>query len=121
MRWKNKKIPEGEFMEMREEILQTWPTGKDVDLKESIDYLKKIPPEKNFAIKLEQADKEGITTAQPRAGVPLLDEHINLLQFLQDEGGADFLPSTIDAYTRQNRYEEGEAGIEASKRQAALL
>ena len=23
MRWKNKKIPEGEFMEMREEILQT--------------------------------------------------------------------------------------------------
>ena len=62
MRWKNKKIPEGEFMEMREEILQTWPTGKDVDLKESIDYLKKIPPEKNFAIKLEQADKEGITT-----------------------------------------------------------
>ena len=121
MRWKNKKIPEGEFMEMREEILQTWPTGKDVDLKESIDYLKKIPPEKNFAIKLEQADKEGITTAQPRAGVPLLDEHINLLQFLQDEGGADFLPSTIDAYTRQNRYEEGEAGIEASKKAGRSL
>ena len=121
MRWKNKKIPEGEFMEMREEILQTWPTGKDVDLKESIDYLKKIPPEKNFAIKLEQADKEGITTAQPRAGVPLLDEHINLLKFLQDEGGADFLPSTIDAYTRQNRYEEGEAGIEASKRAGRSL
>ena len=98
MRWKNKKIPEGEFMEMREEILQTWPTGKDVDLKESIDYLKKIPPEKNFAIKLEQADKEGITTAQPRAGVPLLDEHINLLQFLQDEEG--FLVFSMRVSTR---------------------
>lgn len=54
---------------------------------------------------MEAADKAGLTMAQPRAGVPLMDEHIMLLQHLQDEGGADFLPSTIDAYTRQKRYE----------------
>ncbi|MEL3909041.1 MAG: methylaspartate mutase subunit E [Treponemataceae bacterium] len=118
---KNKKISEADFMAEREEVLATWPTGKDVDLKDAIDYIKKIPPELNFAQKMEAADKAGITLAQPRAGVPLLEEHINLLKFLQDEGGADFLPSTIDAYTRQNRYEEGERGIEQSQKAGRSL
>ena len=118
---KNKKISEADFMAERKEVLATWPTGKDVDLKDTIEYLKKIPPERNFAEKLELADKAGITTAQPRAGVPLLDEHITLMKYLQDEGGADFLPSTIDAYTRQNRYEEGERGIEESKKAGRSL
>ena len=39
-----------------------------------------------------------------------------LLQFLQNEGEADLLPSTIDSYTRQNRYEEAENGIRESMR-----
>ncbi|MDO5717370.1 MAG: methylaspartate mutase subunit E [Tissierellia bacterium] len=121
MKWKNKYIPEGEFMDEREYVLSTWPTGKDVDLKDAIDYLKKIPDERNFAKKLEEAKKMGKTLAQPRAGVPLLDEHIELLQYLQDEGGADLLPSTIDAYTRQNRYEEGEEGINESKKAGRSL
>lgn len=110
-----KKWTEDQFLKEREEVLATWPTGKDVDLEDAIKYLSEIPDEKNFAVKMEKADKEGITTAQPRAGVALIDEHIALLRHLQNEGGADFLPSTIDAYTRQNRYEEGEKGIEESR------
>ncbi len=121
MRWKNKKIPEGEFMDVRKEVLTTWPTGKEVNLENAIDYLKKIPDERNFAKKLEWAKNKGITLAQPRAGVPLLDEHIELLQYLQDVGGADLLPSTIDAYTRQNRYEEGEDGINESRKAGRSL
>ena len=40
----------------------------------------------------ENAAKEaGITLIQPRAGVALVDEHIELLKHLQDEGGADLL------------------------------
>ncbi len=76
--------------------------------------MKKVPEEKNFAIKLEKAKEAKVTLAQPRAGVALIDEHIKLLSYLQDEGGADFLPSTIDSYTRQNRYDECEVGIEES-------
>lgn len=121
MKVKNVYIPEGEFMEMRKEVLSTWSTGKEVNLEEAMEYLRKIPDEKNFALKLEKAKKEGRTLAQPRAGVPLLDEHIALLQHLQDEGGADLLPSTIDAYTRQNRYEEGEEGIIESKKAGRSL
>ncbi|WP_097027233.1 methylaspartate mutase subunit E [Clostridium peptidivorans] len=114
MELRNKRWTDEQFFSEREEVLKQWPTGKDVDLQEAVDYLKKVPTEKNFADKLVRAKEAGMTMAQPRAGVALLDEHIALLQHLQNEGGADFLPSTIDAYTRQNRYEECEIGIQES-------
>lgn len=110
-----KKWTEEEFFKEREEVLATWPTGKDVDLQDAVDFLKKVPDDKNFAKKMIKFDKEGKTSAQPRAGVALIHEHIELLQHLQNEGGADFLPSTIDAYTRQNRYDECERGIKQSE------
>lgn len=114
MNLKNKKLTDDEFFKIREEVLTQWPTGKDVDLAEACDYLKQIPEEKNFAHKLKKAKEEGVTLAQPRAGVALIDEHIKLLRFLEEEGGADLLPSTIDSYTRQNRYEECQVGIDES-------
>jgi methylaspartate mutase epsilon subunit len=116
MELKNKKWSEEEFFKVRDEVLNQWPTGKDVNLQEAADYLKSVPENKNFSARLKKAKEEGITLAQPRAGVALLDEHIKLLQFLQNEGGADLLPSTIDSYTRQNRYSECEVGIEESKK-----
>ena len=114
MELKNKKWDEAEFFKVREEVLTHWPTGKDIDLQEAADFLKNIPEHKNFAAKLRKAKQEGITLAQPRAGVALVDEHIKLLQHLQNEGGADLLPCTIDSYTRQNRYNECQVGIEES-------
>ncbi|GAA0123771.1 MAG: methylaspartate mutase subunit E [Clostridium argentinense] len=121
MELKNKKWTEEEFFKVREEVLAQWPTGKEVDLQEAIDYNKKIPEHKNFAKKLVKAKEEGITLAQPRAGVALIDKHIELLNFLQNEGGADLLPSTIDSYTRQNRYEECEIGIKESIKEGRSL
>ncbi len=114
MNLKNKRLTEDEFFSLREEVLSHWPTGKDVDLQEAVDYLKKVPDEKNFAKKLKKAKEEGKTLAQPRAGVALIDKHIELLNFLSKEGGADLLPSTIDSYTRQNRYDECQVGIDES-------
>lgn len=111
---KNKKLTEDEFFDIRKEVLTHWPTGSEVDLQEAVDYLKKVPDEKNFAKKLRKAKEEGVTLAQPRAGVALISEHIKLLNYLEDEGGADLLPSTIDSYTRQNRYNECQVGIDES-------
>ena len=110
----NKKLSEEQFFKIREEILTHWPTGKVVDLTEAVEYLKKVPDEKNFAKKLRKAKEEGVTLAQPRAGVALISEHIKLLNYLEEEGGADLLPSTIDSYTRQNRYNECQVGIDES-------
>ena len=114
MELKNKKWTEEEFFKVREEVLKQWPTGKEVDLKKAVEYLKKVPEHKIFSHKLRKAKEAGITLAQPRAGVALLEEHIELLTYLQDVGGADLLPSTIDSYTRQNRYHECEVGIKES-------
>lgn len=112
---KNKKISEKEFLKEREHVLATWKTGSDpeLNLSKAVEYLKKIPADLNFAKKLEKAKAEGKLLVQPRAGVPVLEEHIKLLQYLE-QSGADFLPSTIDSYTRQNRYLEAEHGIEES-------
>lgn len=115
MELRNKKWTEESFFNTREEVLKQWSTGKNINLQDAIEYQKKVPESKNFSAKLRKAKQEGITLAQPRAGVALLDEHIKLLQYLQDEGGADLLPSTIDSYTRQNRYSACEIGIEESK------
>lgn len=111
---KNKRLSDDEFSKLREEVLSQWPTGKEVDLQEAVDYLKKVPDEMNFAKKLRKAKEDGVTLAQPRAGVALIDKHIELLNFLSKEGGADLLPSTIDSYTRQNRYNECQVGIDES-------
>ncbi len=65
---------------------------------------------------LWEAALEKRTLLQPRAGVALIDEHIKLLKYLQDEGGADLLPTTIDSYTRHNRFEDARDGISESLR-----
>ncbi|MCX7695949.1 MAG: methylaspartate mutase subunit E [Caloramator sp.] len=116
MELKNKKLTNDEFFKEREEVLRQWPTGANLSLEDAAEYLKKVPEHKNFPKKLRYAKENGITLAQPRAGVALLEEHINLLRYLQNEGEADLLPSTIDSYTRQNRYNECEVGIEESKK-----
>ena len=110
----NKRIPEDEFRRIRAEVLAQWPTGKDVNFEEAVDYHKKMPAERIFTKKLNDAKKSGTTLIQPRAGVALLKDHIELLNYLQDKGEADLLPTTIDSYTRQNRYEEAEDGIRES-------
>lgn len=110
----NKKWSEEEFFEVRKEVLRQWPTGAGLDIEKSMDYLRKVPKHKNFAKKLRWAKDNHITLAQPRAGVALIEEHITLLTYLQNEGGADLLPTTIDSYTRQNRYQECQVGIDES-------
>lgn len=116
MEIQNKRLPEGEFMRQREEVLNQWPTGKDVDLKEAVEYHKAMPECRKFSKKLVDAKRNKRTLIQPRAGVPVVEEHIKLMQYLEQVGEADLLPSTIDSYTRQNRYEEAENGISESLR-----
>lgn len=122
MRIRNKKWSMEQFLEVRKEVLSTWPTGSDplLDLDVAVQTLKNVPNHKNFALKLLQAEKEQRTYLQPRAGVATLKGHIDLLKHLE-AAGADFLPSTIDSYTRHNRYQEAEEGIEISEKEDRSL
>lgn len=118
----NKKWPIEKFLEMRKDVLSSWPTGQDslLDLETAIQTLKSVPDHKNFALKLRKAKAECKTYVQPRAGVALLNEHIELMRHLET-AGADFLPSTIDSYTRQNRYVEAEEGIQVSQKEGRSM
>ena len=82
---KNKKLTEKEFLEERKAVLASWHTGSDsqLNLDEAVKYLKSIPEEKNFAVKLAKAKKnKSRTLVQPRAGVPVISKHIELLQYI---------------------------------------
>ncbi len=103
-----------EMQTEREQVLQGWPTGNAVRLEEAVAYHRALPVGKRFPQAMRVAQAENLVLLQPRAGVPLIDEHIKLLKYLETEGEADVLPTTIDAYTRQNRYTEAARGIEMS-------
>lgn len=117
----NEKMPLTMFMELRKEVLNQWPTGKEVDLDEAITYQKNIQSNQRFSERLFRAKNERETLVQPRAGVALPNQHLELLRYLQNEGGADLLPTTIDSYTRHNRYKEAQAGIDESVRTGKSL
>jgi len=112
----DRKLPLDILMAERDEVLATWPTGQGAaDLDAAFSYQAGCPPQKQFARVLQEAETDGATLMQPRAGVCLLASHITLLKRLQDEGQADLLPTTIDSYTRQNRYEDVNTGLTESQ------
>ncbi len=76
----NKRIPDAEFEALRKEVLNQWPTGKDVNLDEAIAYHKSMPEERIFSKTLLKAKQEHRTLIQPRAGVPELERHIDQMQ-----------------------------------------
>jgi methylaspartate mutase epsilon subunit len=114
-------LEEGEFLRIREGVLKQWPTGADVDFDEAVTYHQSLPVKRRFPDRLSRAKKKGEVLIQPRAGVALPEEHIKLLQYLENEGGADLLPTTIDSYTRQNLYEEAAEGIKESAAEGRSL
>lgn len=109
----NNRIDSQTFATEREKVLASWPTGKGIDFDEGVAFQHSLPESKRFSTSLNNADKNGKTLLQPRAGVALLDSQIELLNFLEDS--CDLLPTTIDAYTRLNRYDEAAVGIGKSK------
>ncbi|OGV70715.1 MAG: methylaspartate mutase subunit E [Lentisphaerae bacterium RIFOXYB12_FULL_65_16] len=114
-----RRMERQELLAIREQVLNSWPTGKQVDFDEGVRFHRALPEASRFGAVLRQADRAGKVLIQPRAGVALVDEHIRLLQGLEEF--CDLLPTTIDAYTRQNRYEEAAKGIEKSKQAGQSL
>jgi methylaspartate mutase epsilon subunit len=112
----NRRWSDEEFLKERKEVLALWPTGREVDLEEAVNYLRTLPPERDYALTVVKAEKEGRTLVQPRGGVASVEGHIELLRSLQDQGGADLLPNTTDTYTRNLRLQEAQRGLEESLR-----
>jgi methylaspartate mutase epsilon subunit len=122
MEMRNRKLSEDEFFKEREEVLAQWPTGKDVDLEEAIAFHKSLPPHKNWAYKMRYAKEHGETYAITGMGKATIEEQIELLTYVEKEGLADILGTSVDSYSRQKDYAAAEKGLEESvKRGKSVL
>lgn len=109
-------IDEDRFLASRPEVLSQWRTGAAVDLEEALVYRRQLSPAKSSAKKRAAAKESGDILVQPLAGVPALGRHIELLQHLQDVGGADILPTQIDSQTRTLQFQSAQDALELSER-----
>lgn len=110
---RNQRLDDVTFEGERAEILKGWPTGQDARFADGVRLQGALPEEKRFSATLARAEAEGQTLLQPRAGVALIREQSQLLNDLSPF--CDLLPTTIDAYTRHNRYGEAQTGIDKSR------
>ncbi|MBI2831981.1 MAG: hypothetical protein HYX79_06970 [Chloroflexi bacterium] len=117
MKLENRKWTEDEFFAMRKEVLAQWPTGKEVtEIDKGVEYCKKLPPSKNAYLRAKLSQKMGvkqIMTSVGHATVELNHEHINYVAAAQPDNWLLF----TDTYTRNNRYEQAQAGLERSRKE----
>jgi len=121
MEIRNKRLNDDEFRQEREKVLAMWPTGKEVDLDEAVEFHKSLPPGKNHAKKVAVAKETGAILTRSDSGIPSIEEQTEYLQYLQDEGECDLLGTIIDSFTRTGRFEEAEQGLKKSLRTGKWL
>jgi methylaspartate mutase epsilon subunit len=120
IRIRNKRLDEDAFMKMREPVLALWPTGREVDLQEAVEYQKNLPESKSFLKVIERLHREGRTVVFPRAGTPLIEDQISLCKRLL-ECGVPFIPITTDSYTRLLQFKRVEEVLEECARTGKKL
>jgi len=69
------RLASDELQRIANELRDNWHTGRQVDFEEAIAFHESLPRSKEFATVLESADAPLL---QPRAGVPCLEEQIEL-------------------------------------------
>jgi methylaspartate mutase epsilon subunit len=119
---KNQKLSEDEFFKERHAVLAQWPTGKDVDLEEAIAFHKGLPLEKNWIHKMRYGREHGEIYAITGMGKATVEEQIELLTYVEKEGLADILGTSVDSFSRQNDYAEAQKRLDESiKRGKSVL
>jgi methylaspartate mutase epsilon subunit len=112
---RNQKWDEERFLRERKEVLTLWPTGKEVDFEEAVEYHKSLPEHKQFGRVMQKLQNEGRSVVFPRAGTPILEQEIELNRALV-EAGLPIIPLTPDSYCRLGNYAMAQKGLEESNR-----
>lgn len=111
----NRRIDEDAFLRMRGPVLTLWPTGKEVDLADAVDYQRHQPASKSFLEVVRQLHRDGRTVVFPRGGTPVLEDQISLCRKMV-QLNIPLIPVTTDSYTRSLQLQRAEEGIEESIR-----
>jgi methylaspartate mutase epsilon subunit len=113
---RNKRIDDdAQFMQKRRTVLDVWPTGKEVDFDEAVEYQKSLPDSKIWWKVMAKLREEGRMSVFPRAGTGLVEDMIKLCKSLS-ESGVVLIPVTTDSYTRKGAYDKIEKALEESRR-----
>jgi len=111
---KNKKLEDDVFAGQRKEVLSMWHTGKEVDLEEAVKYHKSLPEEKNMVLKSRMSRPTGEIFCITGMGKSTVEEHIELLQHVEQNGEAQALAISPDSLTRYNKFDEVQEHMEES-------
>ena len=117
---RNKRLDEDQFLKMRGPVLDLWPTGREVDLDEAVEYQKKLPDSKSFLKVTQKLHREGKTAVFPRAGTGLVEDQISLYRKLV-QSGVPYLPVTTDSYTRQLEFKKVETILDEMQKTGRKL
>ena len=110
------RIDDGAFAEMRRANLARWPSGAGVDFDAAVALHKALPPHKQLGRVMREAVARGRCLTQPRGGFGTFEMQKELMVTLDREGLADIVPTTTDSYTRNEKWEQAQNGIEESER-----
>lgn len=101
-----------ESIDEHRELVLSHPLGRAIDVDEVRVFLSQIS-ESRFA-SLAFRNRQSAPYIQPRGGFPRFDSQRRLSAMLS-EAGADFIPLTVDSYTRHNQYETAAELLERSE------
>lgn len=125
---RNKRLTDEEFFRIRnEEVLPQWETSKDIEnLDENISaaHEHSVAIGRNYAITLENAEKNGAHLFQPQFGQALTEFMINGMGYVEEN--SPLVPDGLwnifsDSYTRKNKYDKAADGIERSRKEGVTM
>jgi methylaspartate mutase epsilon subunit len=112
MKLENRKWTEDEFFEMRKNVLRQWRTGEELeDISEGMEYCKRLLSTKNVYLRLMRAKELGVIQLLPQVGHGTLEYTLEHIQFVEPTK-PDIWQLYSDAYTRKNKYDQAQIGIE---------
>jgi methylaspartate mutase epsilon subunit len=122
----NRRLSDEEFFRIRnQEVLSQWETGKQLqDLDECIAAAKELTDTVSYARKVREAKEKDLHIMEPHFGRALTEYMIEGMNFIESESPlVPYGQFTIfsDSYTRKNRYELAQIGIERSRREGQTM
>lgn len=117
----NKKWSEDQFKDCLAKVCAQYPTGRDIDLDEAIEYHRKMPKSRNLVHLQSEADAKGATIICPRIGFATYDHTLDTIRHAINETGSEFVRVSSDTYTRRLEFDRAKAAIEQSVREGRSL
>lgn len=117
----NRRWTDEEFFAVREEVLSQWPTGREVDLDEAIEYCRKIPPEKNSYLMIQKKKGQGEIALDVAIGRGTLDETIEEITAMKGDLEPDEWSLFTDPYTRKCRFDQAQVGMDRSQKEGRSM